>query len=281
MAATVSFAAGFPSSLTKSEFRIRSRRPVRVQSQLHGRSEVASLDRTEAEAIAGGNGAVKKSSGGGPVTSKHRAPETLELFYDDGYGSKSVVDYLDVSRELIKPDGGPPRWFCPVECRQPIKGAPVLLFLPVLLSVLITECGVCAEEMDVGEPMKKWSASSRHMLHMPVVRLDSMIAPDGPSLLSNSCKGQKIGLEGFSNMVRLEHAATPNKPIYIVGDSFGGCLALAVAARNPSIDLVLVLSNPATSFGRSPLQPWFPALEALPNELHVTVPYLLSFVMGM
>lgn len=37
----------------------------------------------------------------------------------------------------------------------------------------------------------------------------------------------------------------------------------------------------ATSFGRSQLQPLLPLLEALPNELHNTVPYLLSFVMGI
>lgn len=44
--------------------------------------------------------------------------------------------------------------------------------------------------------------------------------------------------------VRLEHASSPNKPIYLVGESFGACLALAVAARNPKIDLVLILVNP-------------------------------------
>lgn len=44
--------------------------------------------------------------------------------------------------------------------------------------------------------------------------------------------------------VRSEHASNPNKPIYLVGDSFGGCLALAVAARNPSVDLILILVNP-------------------------------------
>lgn len=43
--------------------------------------------------------------------------------------------------------------------------------------------------------------------------------------------------------IRLEHASSPNKPIYLVGDSFGGCLSLAVAARNPTIDLVLILVN--------------------------------------
>jgi alpha-beta hydrolase superfamily lysophospholipase len=47
--------------------------------------------------------------------------------------------------------------------------------------------------------------------------------------------------------VRLEHALSPKKPIYLVGDSLGGCLALAVAARNPTIDLVLILVNPGES----------------------------------
>ena len=44
--------------------------------------------------------------------------------------------------------------------------------------------------------------------------------------------------------VRQEHASSPNKPIYLVGDSLGGCLALAIAARNPKVDLVLILANP-------------------------------------
>lgn len=44
--------------------------------------------------------------------------------------------------------------------------------------------------------------------------------------------------------VRLEHSLSPKKPIYLVGDSFGGCLSLAVAARNPTIDLVVILVNP-------------------------------------
>lgn len=54
----------------------------------------------------------------------------LELFYDDGYGNSSGRDYFDIAKEMVWPDGGPPRWFCPIECGRPIKGAPVLLFLP-------------------------------------------------------------------------------------------------------------------------------------------------------
>ncbi|CAN1761273.1 Phytyl ester synthase 1, chloroplastic [Linum perenne] len=89
------------------------------------------------------------------------------------------------------------------------------------------------------------------------------------------------GLVNFvEETLKSEHASSPNRPIYLVGDSFGGCLALAVAARNPQIDLVVILANPATSFSRSQIQPLLPLLEAIPNELHNIVPYLLSFVMG-
>lgn len=56
--------------------------------------------------------------------------EKLQILWDDGYGSASVKDYLDAAKAIIKPDGGPPRWFCPVECGQPLKDSPVLLFLP-------------------------------------------------------------------------------------------------------------------------------------------------------
>ncbi|RZC46643.1 hypothetical protein C5167_039592 [Papaver somniferum] len=36
-----------------------------------------------------------------------------------------------MSREMVKEtDGGPPRWFCPVECGNPMKDSHVLLFLP-------------------------------------------------------------------------------------------------------------------------------------------------------
>ncbi|KAJ7978061.1 Acyltransferase-like protein, chloroplastic [Quillaja saponaria] len=181
--------------------------------------------------------------------------ENLGLFWDDGYGTQSVEDYFDAATEIIKPDGGPPRWFCPVDCGHPLKDSPTLLFLPGLDG---TGMGLVLHHKALGK------AFEVRCLHIPVY--------------------DRTPFQGLVKLVedtiRLEHASTPNKPIYLVGDSFGGCLALAVAARNPTIDLVLILANPATSFGRSQLQPLFPILEALPDELHVTIPYLLSFIMG-
>ena len=44
--------------------------------------------------------------------------------------------------------------------------------------------------------------------------------------------------------VRSEHNNSIKRPIYLVGESLGGCLALAVAARNPHIDLTVILVNP-------------------------------------
>lgn len=51
-------------------------------------------------------------------------------------------------------------------------------------------------------------------------------------------------LQIMEESVKYEHNLSPNRPIYIIGDSFGGCLALSLASRNPEIDLVLILVNP-------------------------------------
>ncbi|KAJ9180156.1 hypothetical protein P3X46_008435 [Hevea brasiliensis] len=180
---------------------------------------------------------------------------SLEVFWDDGYGTKTVKDYFHVAKEMIMPDGGPPRWFCPLECGQPRKNSPTLLFLPGMDGVGL---GLTLHHKALGKVFEVWC------LHIPVY--------------------DRTPFEGLVKLVeetvRIEHAASPNRPIYLVGDSFGGCLALAVAARNPKIDLVLILANPATSFGRSQLEHLLPILEALPDGLHNAVPYLLSFVMG-
>ncbi|THF97339.1 hypothetical protein TEA_013094 [Camellia sinensis var. sinensis] len=81
--------------------------------------------------------------------------------------------------------------------------------------------------------------------------------------------------------VRSENYRSPNRPIYLVGESLGGCLALAVAARNPDIDLILILANPATCFGKSQLQHLIPFLEIMPEQLHLSVPYVMSSFSGI
>ncbi|VAI43233.1 unnamed protein product [Triticum turgidum subsp. durum] len=63
---------------------------------------------------------------------KQAAEESqLEVLYDDGFGSVTMKDYWEAVRAMPRDDGGPPRWFCPVECGRPVVDrAPLLLFLP-------------------------------------------------------------------------------------------------------------------------------------------------------
>ncbi|KAL3818098.1 hypothetical protein ACJIZ3_004003 [Penstemon smallii] len=183
--------------------------------------------------------------------------EKLEALWDDGYGSETVKDYLDYAKDmmLVKPDGGPPRWFTPLSCGAHLKDSPLLLFLPGIDGLGL---GLFLHHKSLGKVFDV------RCMHIPVqdrTPFEAMV-------------------EWVEETVRAEHSSSPKRPIYLVGNSFGGCLALAVAARNPKVDLVLILANPATSFGRSPLQPLFPLLEAFPDDLHITLPYLLSFVLG-
>ncbi|KAF8660565.1 hypothetical protein HU200_057588 [Digitaria exilis] len=180
----------------------------------------------------------------------------LEALYDDGFGSVTVKDYFAAAKAVSRDDGGPPRWFCPVECGRPaVDDAPLLLFLPGTDGVGM---GLILHHKSLGKVFEV------RCLHIPV----------------NDRTPFEGLLQTVENTIRHEHNLSPNRPIYLVGDSFGGCLAVAVAARNPQIDLVLILVNPATSFAKTPLQPILPLLESMPSEFHVTVPYLLSFVMG-
>ncbi|KAJ6694207.1 hypothetical protein OIU85_004944 [Salix viminalis] len=194
-------------------------------------------------------GEVKKKSVKDSISSD------LDVLWDDGYGTKTVKDYFEEAKEMIRPDGGPPRWFCPTECGQPLKDSPILLFCPGFVGVGLA---LTLHHKALGKVFEV------RCLHIPV--------------------NDRTPFEGLvkfvEETVRLEHASSPNKPIYLVGDSFGGCLVLAVAARNPEIDLVVILANPATSFDRSQLRPLFPLWEVLPDELYDAIPYLLRFARG-
>jgi alpha-beta hydrolase superfamily lysophospholipase len=51
-------------------------------------------------------------------------------------------------------------------------------------------------------------------------------------------------VEYVESAVKSEGQRARDRPVYLVGESVGACIALAVAARNPDIDLVLILVNP-------------------------------------
>ncbi|XP_006855419.2 acyltransferase-like protein At1g54570, chloroplastic isoform X2 [Amborella trichopoda] len=180
----------------------------------------------------------------------------LELLEDDlSWEVQSAKDYMDRSKEFDRQDSGPPRWFTPIECGRPMKDSPVFLFLPGIGG---TGLGLMRHHQALGRIFDV------RCMHIPIY--------------------DRTPFEGLvkfvEDTVRLEHALSPDRPIYLLGDSFGGCLALAVASRNPAIDLVLILSNPATSFGKSQLQPLLPLIEAVPAGPHSAIPHFLSTIRG-
>lgn len=51
---------------------------------------------------------------------------------DSEESRKSLKDYFDEAKDMIRSDGGPPRWFSPLECGAHSPDSPVLLYLPGL-----------------------------------------------------------------------------------------------------------------------------------------------------
>ncbi|KAJ0716672.1 putative diacylglycerol acyltransferase, alpha/Beta hydrolase [Helianthus annuus] len=187
----------------------------------------------------------------GGKKSKQDVPEELEVLWDDGFGTQTTDDGIEIAMNLIKSDGGPPRWFCPMACGKPIKNSPVLLYLPGIDG---TGAGLVIHEKTLGK------VYNVQCLHIPV--------------------WDRTSLEGLIHIVEeivmIERTLSPNKPIYLLGESFGGALALCVAARNPTVDLILILANPATAYERSPLNFLPSLLEDLPEEYYGIFPYAMS-----
>ncbi|KAL5717430.1 hypothetical protein ACHQM5_010432 [Ranunculus cassubicifolius] len=135
----------------------------------------------------------------------------------------SVKDYLERSKELIRSDGGPPRWFSPLESREQWSNSPLLLYLPGMDGVGL---GLILHHQRLGKMFDIWC------LHIPV--MDRTPFEELVHLVERT--------------VQSENTRSPNRPIYLVGESLGGCLALSVAARNPDVDLMLILANPGDPF---------------------------------
>ncbi|KAH9791719.1 AB hydrolase-1 domain-containing protein [Citrus sinensis] len=182
---------------------------------------------------------------------------SVDEYCSEGNG-KRLKDYFDEAERVIRSsssDGGPPRWFSPLECGPHSPQSPLLLFLPGIDGVGL---GLIRHHQRLGKIFDVWS------LHIPVKDRTSF-----------------TGLvKLIETTVRSENCRSPKRPIYLVGESLGACLALAVASRNPRIDLVLVLSNPATSFSRSALQSTIPLLELMPSQITLSLSSILSLMTG-
>ncbi|KAI3756261.1 hypothetical protein L1987_56080 [Smallanthus sonchifolius] len=252
--------ASVPSSplLTVNE-NTRLRSHVLVRS-LGGRDSVT-VPPSESIRINEGSFANRKDIGvasyddGGKDKGQNGHKGLLKPLWDDGYGTQSLKDYIDIAMSMIKSDGGPPRWFCPIACGKPLKDSPVLLYIPGMDG---TGAGLVVHEKALG---KVFHVQCLHVPAWDRTPLDGLI-------------------QIVEETVLIEHTLSKNKPIYMLGDSFGGALALAVAARNPTIDLVIILANPATSYERSPLHPVVAFLRTLPDQYYGTFPYITSFLLG-
>ncbi|KAL2320359.1 hypothetical protein Fmac_029328 [Flemingia macrophylla] len=167
-------------------------------------------------------------------------------------------EYLEQSKELIESDGGPaPRWFSPLEweCGSRLENSPLLLSLPGIDGVGL---GLILHHQKLGRIFDIWC------LHIPVA--DRTPFTELVKIVDKTVKS--------------EYERSPNRPIYLVGESLGACLALAVAALNPDIDLVLILANPATSFKGSNLELLTPLLEALPEPFSPDLADILRLTAG-
>ncbi|KAH1092402.1 hypothetical protein J1N35_019659 [Gossypium stocksii] len=169
---------------------------------------------------------------------------------------KTLREYFQECKDLmIQSKAGPPRWFTPLECGSHAPDSPLLLFLPGIDGIGL---GLFKHHHKLGKIFEIWC------LHIPVT--DKTSFTDLVKLVERT--------------VRSEYKRSPDRPIYIVGESLGACIALDVAARNPDVDLVLIFANPATSFSRSQLQSLIPVLQVMPDQLSLYVPYLLNLASG-
>lgn len=48
----------------------------------------------------------------------------------------------------------------------------------------------------------------------------------------------------LESTIKEEVSRRPGRPTYVMGEGYGALLAISLAARNPDVDLVLILVNP-------------------------------------
>ncbi|XP_022569539.1 phytyl ester synthase 2, chloroplastic isoform X2 [Brassica napus] len=185
-----------------------------------------------------------------------RVSVSVNAFSSEQRSAKSFRDYLEAARDFIRPEeNSPSRWFSPLESKARCDRAPLLLFLPGIDGIGL---GLMRQHHKLGQMFDIWC------LHIPPSNRTAF--PDLVRMVETTVKS--------------ESQRSPGKPIYLVGESLGACIALAVAACNPHFDLLLILSNPATSFGNSSLQHLPPLLKLLPHQLDLAFPSVLSLIPG-
>ena len=89
------------------------------------------------------------------------------------------------------------------------------------------------------------------------------------SIPSDDLSGWDRLVEQVARLIGKEQRQVQSRPIYICGESFGGCLALQLAASFPSLCQYLILVNPATSAAYQPWVSWGASItQRLPPTLY-------------
>lgn len=70
------------------------------------------------------------------------------------------------------------------------------------------------------------------------------------------------------------------RPVYLMGESFGGLMCMALAIKLESYIDRLVIVNPATSFERSPWPQLGPLLSQLPGDAYKLLPFAIAPLMA-
>ncbi|KAK3183866.1 hypothetical protein Dsin_031152 [Dipteronia sinensis] len=218
------------------------RRPSPILKSLAVSTEPASL----ATATTSFAEKKKKSSDQEGETTTKKIKRLLEVEESEEYCGgkrKSLKDYFEEAKSMmIRSDGDQPRWFTPIECGSEAPAdSPLLLYIPGIDGLGL---GLIMQQQRLGKIFEICC------LHIPVKDRTSFTGL--VKVIERKIKSEKNGLG--------------KRPIYLVGESIGSCLALAVAARNPHLDLVLILANPATSYSKSVLQSTITLLQLMPDQ---------------
>ncbi|MDC0833835.1 hypothetical protein CKA32_004155 [Geitlerinema sp. FC II] len=96
---------------------------------------------------------------------------------------------------------------------------------------------------------------SGHLLRWQLPKLSRAFDVRCLQIPPNDLRGWDELTQHTIELIERERRKT-QQPVYLFGESFGGCLALQVAMRSPRSFDRLVLSNPASSFNRRPWLTW-------------------------
>ncbi|KAK9908919.1 hypothetical protein WJX75_004666 [Coccomyxa subellipsoidea] len=171
-------------------------------------------------------------------------------------GSPNRISLAD----LLHNDGGPPRFISPFipgrAARIDQSLLPLMVYLP----------GIDGTGL----------AASRQFPYL--VDAFDLHALSIPGQDRTPFEGLVKLVEEYMELVVMQ--SPPERPVYLLGESFGGVLALAVAEARPDLVDRVVLVNPATSFSRSLWPALGPFLPRVPKELYGSVPVALSPILG-